>query len=507
MNLEGKNMPSILKANDIVKIYPGTVALNKVNVSFDSGHVHALVGKNGSGKSTLLKIIAGAIEKTGGTVLLDGKELELKNPRDSFSLGVATVYQEMSVLPYLSVAENIFLSHMPMKNRFFVDWNTMNRRAKELLNDMEIDIDPTARVGDLSIGKRQMVEIAKGMSLKPKVLQLDEPTSAITNTEVQSLFKLIRRLKEIDVIIIYVSHRLHELWEIADTCTVFRDGAYIGTRQMSELSRKELIHMMFGEVEIKTRPKDLVVDDEIVLDVRNLSYRNKLHDISFSLKKGEILGIAGMLGSGRTELLQAIFGAAPFDSGEIYCLGKKIEKPTTLKMKQAGLALTPEDRQRQGLVLIQSIARNITMAPIYMIGDGIFFDHKVASNMVKKQVEELDIKVANVEYPVSSLSGGNQQKVVVGNWLNTEPKIMLFDEPSRGIDVNAKQQIFQIMWNQSRKGISSIMVSTELEELLEVCHRIIVIKDGRLIDEIKEPEKLKVEELYAVSMGGSRNDN
>jgi ribose transport system ATP-binding protein len=250
----------------------------------------------------------------------------------------------------------------------------------------------------------------------------------------------------------------------------------------------------------------LEVGDETVLEVHNLSCRNKLHDISFSLKKGEILGIAGMLGSGRTELLQAIFGVIPFDSGEIYCLGKKIGKPSPLKMKQAGLVLTPEDRQRQGLVLIQSIERNITMAPIYMMGKGIFFDHKLAASMVKKQVDELGIKVANVNYQVSSLSGGNQQKVVVGNWLNTEPKIMLFDEPSRGIDVSAKQQIFQIMWNQSRRGISSIMVSTELEELIEVCHRVIVIKDGRLIGEIKEPEKLKVEELYTISMGGSRND-
>jgi ribose transport system ATP-binding protein len=334
------------------------------------------------------------------------------------------------------------------------------------------------------------------------VLQLDEPTSAITSSEVRSLFKLVRRLREMGVIIIYVSHRLHELWEIADTCTVLRDGKLIGMRLIKELDRKELIRMMFGDVEIRSRPTDLAVKNEIVLEVKNLSRINYLYNISFDLKKGEILGIAGMLGSGRTELMQAVFGGMPFDEGEIYINGKRIISPTPNKMKRAGLALTPEDRQRQGLVLQHSIAKNLTIAPIDIMGPGIRFDHKLAMDMITRQVKELDIKAASVKNFITSLSGGNQQKVVIGNWLNTDPVIMLFDEPSRGIDVNAKQQIFQIMWDQSRKGISSIMVSTELEELLEVCHRIIVIKDGRILAKDLDPAKLTVEDLYSISMGG-----
>lgn len=497
-------MPSILEMRDIVKVYPGTVALDKVSVTFHGGEVHAVVGKNGAGKSTLLKIIAGSVMRTSGEMLLDGEDLEIGSPSEAFSLGIATVYQEMSLLPFLSVAENIFLTNMPMRKKAFIDWPTIRKRAKELLEELEIDIDPEVTVGTLSVGQRQMVEIAKAMSTNPKVLQLDEPTSAITTSEVQALFKLVRRLREKGIIVIYVSHRLHELWEIAETCTVLRDGLCVGTVPMQELSREQLLHMMFGDIELRSRPDDLIVEDEVVLKVSNLSYGDRLRDISFELKKGEILGIAGMLGSGRTELLQALFGAAPFDSGEIYCFGKKITKHTPVAMKKIGMAMTPEDRQRQGLVLIQSIARNITTAAIDFLGKSIFFDHKSAEGMIEKQVSELQIKVTDTNFLVSSLSGGNQQKVVVGNWLNTDPKIMLFDEPSRGIDVNAKQQIFQIMWDQARKGISSLMVSTELEELLEVCHRILVIKDGAIIDEILNPEQLSVGELYMISMGGER---
>ncbi|MDR3174613.1 MAG: sugar ABC transporter ATP-binding protein [Treponema sp.] len=500
-------MPSILEARSITKLYPGTVALDDVTVSFDSGKVHALVGKNGSGKSTLLKIIAGAEIKTTGSLTLDGNELSIEKPGDSLNLGMATVYQEMSVMPFFTVAENIMLSHYPVKkNGILIDWKAVNRRARELLDDLGIDIDPRIKLERLSIGQRQMVEIAKAMSTNPKVLQLDEPTSAITSSEVHSLFKLIRRLREIGVIIIYVSHRLHELWEIADTCTVLRDGKLVGTKLIKELEHKELIHMMFGDVEIRSRPSDLVVGDETVLEVRGLSRKDYLHDISFSLRKGEILGIAGMLGSGRTELLQAIFGGMPYDVGKIYVNGKAFGVPTPHKMKKAGLALTPEDRQRQGLILWHSIARNLTLAPIDFMGSGIVFDHKLALTMVIRQVKELAIKITSVDNMITSLSGGNQQKVVVGNWLNTNPTIMLFDEPSRGIDVSAKQQIFQIMWDQSRKGISSIMVSTELEELLEVCHRIIVIKDGRIIARDLDPSRLTVEDLYSISMGGKLDE-
>ena len=496
-------MISVLQARNIVKVYPGTVALDDVSVTFEGGKVHALVGKNGSGKSTLLKIISGAEQKTEGSLFLDGKELNIKDTQSVLDLGIATVYQEMSVLPFLSVAENIYLSHLPVKKSRTVDWSAVYSESQKLLDELGIDIDPHAKVESLSIGQQQMVEIAKAMSTNPKVIQFDEPTSAITSTEVEALFKVIRRLKEKDVIIVYVSHRMHELWEIADVCTVLRDGRYVGTKQMKELSHQELIHMMFGDVEIKSRPQDLQVKDRVVLEASNISYKDKVHDVSFQLKEGEILGIAGMLGSGRTELLSCVFGALPADQGEVRVFDKVIQKRAPATMKQAGVAMTTEDRKTYGLVLFQSIQDNLVRSAIDTTGNGFLYSNAKAHELAQKQEKELNIKIGGLKFPVSSLSGGNQQKVVVGNWLNTEPRIMLFDEPSRGIDVSAKQQIFQIMWDQSRKGISSVMVSTELEELLEVCHRILVIKDGKIIREITRPEDYTIEDLYTVCMGGT----
>ena len=474
--------------------------MNEVSVSFESGKVHALLGKNGSGKSTLLKIFSGAVEPSGGQVILDGAPMKFHNPGEAFEKGIATVYQELSLVPGLTVAENIFLGRMPMKG-FMVDWKRTYAMAQDLLKDLGVDIPAEEMVYNLSVGQAQMIEIVKAMSFNPKVLQLDEPTSALAKNEIEALFGMIRKLKKKNVIIIYVSHRLHELWEIADSCTVLREGHYIGKAPMQQLTRKDVIQMMFGDVEIRTRPDDLTVADEVILEVKGLSRRNKFQDVSFQLRKGEVLGIAGMLGSGRTELLKSIFGADSFDKGEIYCNGKQIHTPTPEKMKKAGLAFTPEDRKHEALIQTASIKDNLCMASLDLIAEGSFIRKNIEKEFVERQVSDLQIKVADVNHQVSSLSGGNQQKVVVGNWLNTNPKIMIFDEPTRGIDVNAKQQIFQIIWEQSRKGISSIMVSSELEELLEVCHRILILKDGQISGEFA-PEELKIDELYALSMGG-----
>jgi ribose transport system ATP-binding protein len=495
---------SVLETRNIVKNYPGTIALDEVSVTFESGKVHALIGKNGCGKSTLLKIFSGAVEPTRGEVLLDGIPVKFNNPIDAFDKGISTVYQELSLVPGMSVAENILLGRLPMKGKL-VDWGKTYAKAEELLKEMNVNISAREMVYNLSMWKCQMLEIVKAMSSNPRVLLLDEPTSSLAQNEVQSLFKMLRELKKNkDVIIIYVSHRLQELWEIADTCTVLRDGRLIGTRDMKDVNHKDVIQMMFGDMEIRTRPVDLEVREEVILEVRGLTRKNCFSDISFKLKKGEVLGIAGMLGSGRTELLKSIFGADKYESGEIIYNGKLIDSPNPVKMKRLGFAMTPEDRKREGLVQIMSIKDNLCVASLEKISPGMFISKETENKFVMRQVEELQIKVASVDHPVSSLSGGNQQKVVVGNWLNIGPKIMFFDEPSRGIDVNAKQQIFQIIWDQSRKGISSIMVSSELEELLEVCHRILIMRQGRIIGEVM-PENLRIEELYSLSMGGEQS--
>ena len=491
---------SKLIAENVTKVFPGTVALDKVNVEFDSGKVNALLGKNGSGKSTLVKIINGVQEATSGRILLDGKEIKFSDPKEAMDNGVATVFQELSLVPGMSVAENIFMGRLPMKGKF-VDWKKTYQSAQDLLTSIGIDINPKEMVYSLSMWQMQMIEIAKAMSFEPKVILLDEPTSALAQHEVEMLFKLIRELKKKDVIIIYISHKLQERWEIADNCSVLRDGIYAGRLDMKEAEHKDVIHLMFGDVEVKYRPADLKPQDEVILKVDNMCRKHKLNNVSFELKKGEILGIAGMLGSGRTELLRSLFGVDNYDSGKVIFEGKEVKKPTPKKMKELGLALTPEDRKYEGLVQIMSVKENLCNASLRLISKGAFLDKTKENEFADRQIDHLQIKTPSKDIPVSSLSGGNQQKVVVGNWLNTSPKVILFDEPSRGIDVNAKQQIFEMIWELSRQGISSIVVSSELEELLEVCNRIIVLRQGQVIGEV-EPENYQLEDLYAVCMGG-----
>lgn len=492
---------SILKTSGITKDYPGCRALDDVSVSFDSGKVHAFIGKNGSGKSTLVKIFAGAIQPNAGEFYLDGEKLHFDSPIDSRKKGIATVYQELSLVPYLTVAENIFLGRLPQKGKI-VDWAKTFNMASELLKSMKVDIDPHEEVYKLSMWQCQVLEITKAMSFTPKVLMLDEPTSALAASETERLFEVIRELKKKDVIIIYISHRLQELWEIADTVTVLRDGKFVGKENIEKLSHKDIIKMMFGDVTPKERPHDLIVQDKTVMKVENLTRKGKFEDVNFHLKKGEILGIAGMLGSGRTELLRSIFGADPFDSGKI-CIGKNEIKSSSnpIIMKKFGLGLTPEERKTQGVILVHSIKDNLCYSSIDRYSKRKMIDEDIRNKISDKQIKDLQIKLVNKNAKISSLSGGNQQKVVIGNWLNNLPNIMLYDEPTRGIDVNAKGQIFQIMWDQSRKGVSSIFVSSELEELLEVCHRILIMHLGKIIGEVN-PDDLQIDDLYAMCMGG-----
>ena len=491
---------STIRMEHITKDYPGTRALDDVSVTFVSGQVHALVGKNGSGKSTLVKILAGAAKATKGEFFLNEEQLQFNSTSDAYHKGIASVYQEMSLIPGLSVTENIFLGRLPKKNSV-IDWPKATQLASALLQQMKVDIDPNEQISRLSMWQMQVVEITKALSSKPKVIMLDEPTSALAQSEVENLFDAVRALKEQGVIVIYITHKLQELPQIADTVSVLRDGRLIDTKLMSEVSQKDIIHMMFGEVKIKERPKDLRVQDEPIMEVKGLCRDGWYTDINFKLMRGEVLGIAGMLGSGRTELLRGIFGADPVDSGEVEILGKTFKSANPVKMVEAGVGLTPENRKLEGLILIHSVRDNLCYASMNITADGWIENKRKRNIFAEKQVKELDIAVSNIDAPCASLSGGNQQKVVVGNWLNTSPKIMLYDEPSRGIDVNAKQQIFEIIWQQARMGVSSIFVSTELEELLEVCHRILIMRKGRIVDDV-DPSNMNVGDLYELCMRG-----
>ena len=495
---------SILSTEHITKDYPGTRALDDVSVSFESGKVNALLGKNGSGKSTLSKIISGAEQASNGTFSLDGEILSYSSPADAARLGIAMVYQEMSLVAGLTVAENIYLGRLPLKKKL-VDWKALWSQSQAIIDRMGVDIDPRTPVFRLSMWQQQVVEICKALSFNPKVLILDEPTSALAQNEVQRLFTAVRGLREQGIIIIYITHKLQELPQIADNITVLRDGVLIGSAEMDQIDRRGIIRMMFGEVEAKARPADLKASEEVIMEVRGLSRSGWYDDVNFDLRRGEVLGIAGMLGSGRTELLRGIFGADPVDAGTIFVEGKEYSNRTPSMMNRAGVGMTPEDRRREGMIMKHSVIDNLNYASVDKTRKGWLEDKPKRRLFAQRQVDALEIKVPSVGTLVSTLSGGNQQKVVVGNWLNNTPQVMLFDEPSRGIDVNAKQQIFEIMWKQAREGVATLFVSTELEELLEVCHRILIMRHGKIEGEV-DPSTTSIEELYTICMGGQSDD-
>lgn len=495
-----------LETVGVSKVYPGTVALNNVSLKFEEGEIHALVGKNGAGKSTLVKIFAGAIQPSGGSILLNGTPLHLRSPREALQQGIAAVHQELSLVPELTVAENIFLGRLPTRKGFggslIIDWPEVERRAEDTLARFQVDIDVRTKAARLGVAQQQLVEIAKAMSYNPSVLMLDEPTSALARRETENLFELLRRLASQGIILLYISHRLQELHEIADRISVLRNGEVAGTIDIKEASPSTLAGLMFGETVKSERPADFPAAAPVVMEVRNLTRKPAFDNVSFTLQQGEILGIAGLLGAGRTELLRSIFGADPLDSGDVVVQGTAVVPSSPAAMKRLGIALTPENRKAEGLIQNASTRLNLCIASLDRIATGGFITRERERGVVQAMIKNLDIKVADMEAPVALLSGGNQQKVVAGKWLNTSPRIILFDEPTRGIDVQAKQQMFQVISALSRKGISAIVVSSELEELLDICHRILVMRSGRIAATL-DPRSTTIEQLVVACMEGT----
>lgn len=492
----------------VTKRYGPTVALSEFTHSFTPGRVHALMGKNGSGKSTLVKLLAGVTGPTSGTITVNGEERHFASPHDAFAAGIVTVHQELSLVPELSVGENIFLGRLPHRHKAgfsVVDWAGLHTRAGELLSSMGLDMDSRQPVSALSLGQQQVVEIVKAMSFNPSILLLDEPTSALATREVNQLFALVQRLRARGVTIIYITHRMSELFEIADTCTVIRDGLYIGSVEMATTTPTAIVDMMFGDAAHATRPPRRTPDRTAkpVLEVRNLTRSGHFHDVSFDLYPGEILGIAGLLGAGRTELMRAIFGADPIDSGTVRLDGVVMTGKSPRDMRKAGLGYTPENRKEVGLVQSLSTADNLCMASLGAISVSGFVSRRRERPFIGRQITDLHIKCGDPDMPVSSLSGGNQQKVVIGKWMNRHPSVMFFDEPSRGVDVQAKRQIFEIIWQKAADGLASLFVSTELEEVLEVADRVLVMHLGAVVAEV-DPTRTNLTELYSICMEGAR---
>jgi len=491
-------MAVVLQALDLWKEYPGTTALADVSVSLEQGRVHALLGKNGAGKSTLVKILAGTTMPTRGRILVGGREVILHSAQDAFRHGIATVYQELSLITDLTVAENILLGRLPCRRLGclrMVDWPQTYRRARAVLEEMQVEIDVRRRVSELSLGQQQVIEIAKAMSFRPSVLLLDEPTSALAHHETESLFSLVRQLASGGVAVLYITHRLQELPRIADSVIVLRDGMLVDVVEMAQATPDRIVRLMFGEAVPKRRPASVKPGSRVVLEARRLTRAHKFHEVDLTVHEGEVLGIAGMLGSGRTELLRALFGAEPPDAGEILLDGRVCTPRSPQVMKRHGLAFTPENRKEHGLVPILSTRGNMMLASLDSAPRWGLTTRRRERSIVQRLVSELSISVPDIEQPVTVLSGGNQQKVVIGKWLNTQPRVILFDEPTRGIDVQAKQQVFQIMWELSRRGICSIFVSSELEELVEACHRILIMRRGKIVEDVLAAD-ITADELY-----------
>jgi len=479
------------------KEYPGTVALRDVSLRFDGGRIHALLGKNGAGKSTLVKILAGAVQPTAGSLLVNGKAARLKSPREALTHGIAAVHQELSIIPGLSVAENMFLGRLPKRPSGLIDWPATYRQAEGVLRDLGVVIDVREEAGRFGIARQQMIEIAKAMSYTPSVLLLDEPTSALAHHETERLFALLRTLAARGVVLLYITHRLEEIHRIADTVSVLRNGELVGMVGIDDATPSTIVHMMFGDTLQHKHHTETPVGLDPVLEVRDFSRRGAFANIAFTVRRGEILGIAGLLGSGRTELLRALFGADTHDSGSVVICGRTVSPSSPGQMKRLGMALAPENRKEEGLVQTLSTRINVCLASL---GSRVRVTSAGRERAIAARfVRELDIAATSVDTSVSSLSGGNQQKVVIAKWLNTQPRIILLDEPTRGIDIQAKMQMFQIIRDLSAKGISSVVVSSELEELMEVCHRILILKKGRLAGEM-DPQSSTLEQLFSVCM-------
>lgn len=472
----------------IRKEFPGVVALRDVSFDLRVGEVHALLGENGAGKSTLMKVLSGAYRKDSGTITLESREVDIKNPRQAQQLGIGAIHQELNLVPQLTVAENIFLGREPKVVTGVINQNQLFKEGQKQLDLLGVSLDARRIVKNLSVAQQQMVEVSKALSLRARVLIMDEPTSAMTEQEIQELFATIRRLKEEGVSIVYISHRIEEIFEICDRVTVLLDGNKVGTYPVAGMTKQELVRLMVNR-ELKERfPKTKASVGEEVLRIEHLSRKGVLNDISFSLRRGEVLGIAGLLGAGRTELARAIFGLDPIDAGTISINGQpeKINSPG--KAIKLGIAYLSEDRKSQGLVLKLSVKENIVLASMDMICHAGVIDAEAERKTASKYVEELRIRTPSLDQKTLYLSGGNQQKVVVSKWLCTEATILIFDEPTRGIDIGAKVEIYQLMNRLTAQGAAIIMISSELPEILGMSDRILVMYQGRIAGEFGAEE-------------------
>jgi ribose transport system ATP-binding protein len=491
----------------ISKAFPGVQALDEVEFDVQRGEVHVLVGENGAGKSTLMKILAGAYERDAGEILLDGRPVELASPRAALDSGISIIHQEQNLVPHMTAAENILLGREPVYDAVLglLRRREATREAQQALSALEVQIDPNATIRRLGVAERQMVEIARALSTDARIIVMDEPTAALAERETQQLFATIRRLRSEGVSIIYISHRLSEIFEVGDRVTVLRDGKRVGTLATDQATPQQIIRMMVGRELQEMYPKEGVELGPELLRVEALTREPALHDISFSVRAGEILGIAGLMGSGRTELARAIFGADHVDAGDIEVEGQPVRIRHPRDAVRSGIAFLTEDRKSQGLAINLPLRVNVTLASLWRFVRGLFISRRAEEQATERYVGELRIQTPSLEQRMTYLSGGNQQKAVIAKWLCTRAKVFLFDEPTRGIDVGAKVDVFQLIENLARRGAAIVMISSELPELLAMSDRIAVLCEGRLAAVLPAADATQ-EQILAYATGATTHE-
>ncbi|WP_426413170.1 sugar ABC transporter ATP-binding protein [Bradyrhizobium ganzhouense] len=495
----------LLSVRAIDKSFPGVRALSGVSFDASRGEVHALLGENGAGKSTLIKIVSGVFPPDCGEVLVDGKPVDLARPGDARRAGIATIYQELLLFPELTVAENIFMGHAPRASFGRIDWRAMREKTNALLASLDIhDLQAERIVGSLSVGNRQRVEILRALSQDARILIMDEPTAALTEYDVTRLFDIVRKLKARGVAVIYISHRLDEVFAIADRLTVLRDGAHVATRRVADTDAAGLVHLMVGRRIESLFPKIAVPIGKPVLEVKDLERRPLTRSVSLTVRAGEIVSLAGLVGSGRSELAQTIFGITPADRGEIRIAGQRVNIRSPAQARSLGVAYVPEDRGTQGLVRPMTVRENFSLAALGKVAFGGFIDRRAERKLAGDGVKRFAVKTSSLEQVAGKLSGGNQQKIVLGKWLANGPKLLILDEPTRGIDVGAKAEIHRLMGELAAQGLAILMISSELPEVLGMSDRVLVMREGRIVAEFSREEATQ-ESIGAAMMGSQES--
>ncbi|MBQ9904862.1 MAG: sugar ABC transporter ATP-binding protein [Synergistaceae bacterium] len=496
----------VVELKNATKVFPGVIALNHMQLAVKPGEILGLIGENGAGKSTLIKVLTGVYQADEGEIYVNGERKEFRNPNDSAAAGIACVYQELNIEKLLSVTDNIFINKWIHKG-ILLDYDAMNKKAKEVMLSLGQDVDPTKAAGTFGMGIQQMIEIAKAVLIDAKMIIMDEPTSSLGEKEVEQLMKTCRELKSRGIGIVFVSHKLEELFELCDRVTVIRDGEYIDTRPIDQWDNDSLIKAMVGRTVDNQFPKEFGEKGECFLKVEDLTVGGVLDHVSFEAYGGQILGFSGLVGAGRTETMRAIFGADPIDGGRIFIKGKEVKIRSPKQAIDSGIALLTEDRKGSGLVLAESIRTNLILSSLSQHSTGLFLDESKIETSGQGHIETLRIKTPSIYEIVGQLSGGNQQKVVIGKWLNADAEIYIFDEPTRGIDVGAKVEVYNVMNDLVKRGKCVIMISSEMPEILGMSDRVIVMRGGRVMAEVDRDSKhFNQEDLMKAAWGGKLDE-